>query len=288
MISSCRSSSIPRSPSRKARSPSPMSSTTCARSSSSRHPHVFGDVEVAGADEVLANWERIKRREKGTRRPRRDPEGAAGARARGEGVNRGARSDSVGRGRAGHRSRSSTRRSRSCVTRSTTDGARPRADLVRDRRRPVHRRLRSRNGIGIDAGDRTPSDARAVQKRRFGVDRGCSGRRQARARIVVARRVAGDTGSKPKQEYPVSIPPTTIDTVARARDPRLARQPDRRGRRHPRRRRARAGRRAVRGVDRRARGARAARRRRAATAAKASARRVRGGDRAHRARDHRT
>ncbi|MBW8826142.1 MAG: MazG family protein [Acidobacteria bacterium] len=30
-----------------------------------RHPHVFGDVEVAGADEVLANWDVIKREEKG-------------------------------------------------------------------------------------------------------------------------------------------------------------------------------------------------------------------------------
>ena len=30
-----------------------------------RHPHVFGDVEVAGADEVLANWEQIKQAEKG-------------------------------------------------------------------------------------------------------------------------------------------------------------------------------------------------------------------------------
>ncbi|HEX5904388.1 MAG TPA: nucleoside triphosphate pyrophosphohydrolase [Actinomycetota bacterium] len=30
-----------------------------------RHPHVFGDVEVAGADEVLVNWERIKADEKG-------------------------------------------------------------------------------------------------------------------------------------------------------------------------------------------------------------------------------
>jgi tetrapyrrole methylase family protein/MazG family protein len=30
-----------------------------------RHPHVFGDVEVAGADEVLVNWERIKAQEKG-------------------------------------------------------------------------------------------------------------------------------------------------------------------------------------------------------------------------------
>ncbi|MGZ4129561.1 MAG: nucleoside triphosphate pyrophosphohydrolase [Actinomycetota bacterium] len=30
-----------------------------------RHPHVFGDVEVSGADEVLVNWERIKADEKG-------------------------------------------------------------------------------------------------------------------------------------------------------------------------------------------------------------------------------
>jgi tetrapyrrole methylase family protein/MazG family protein len=29
-----------------------------------RHPHVFGDVEVSGAEEVKANWERIKRTEK--------------------------------------------------------------------------------------------------------------------------------------------------------------------------------------------------------------------------------
>ncbi len=29
-----------------------------------RHPHVFGDVDVDGADEVLANWEQIKRDEK--------------------------------------------------------------------------------------------------------------------------------------------------------------------------------------------------------------------------------
>jgi tetrapyrrole methylase family protein / MazG family protein len=36
-----------------------------------RHPHVFGDVEVAGADEVLVNWERIKADEKG-RRPLED------------------------------------------------------------------------------------------------------------------------------------------------------------------------------------------------------------------------
>lgn len=30
-----------------------------------RHPHVFGEVEVGGADDVLANWEQIKQAEKG-------------------------------------------------------------------------------------------------------------------------------------------------------------------------------------------------------------------------------
>jgi XTP/dITP diphosphohydrolase len=29
-----------------------------------RHPHVFGDVEVAGSDEVMANWEQLKAAEK--------------------------------------------------------------------------------------------------------------------------------------------------------------------------------------------------------------------------------
>jgi XTP/dITP diphosphohydrolase len=33
-----------------------------------RHPHVFGDVEVSDADQVVANWSRIKQAEK----PRRD------------------------------------------------------------------------------------------------------------------------------------------------------------------------------------------------------------------------
>lgn len=33
-----------------------------------RHPHVFGDAEVAGADEVLVNWERLKAEETGERR----------------------------------------------------------------------------------------------------------------------------------------------------------------------------------------------------------------------------
>lgn len=31
-----------------------------------RHPHVFGDTKVDGAGEVIANWEAIKREEKGT------------------------------------------------------------------------------------------------------------------------------------------------------------------------------------------------------------------------------
>ena len=33
-----------------------------------RHPHVFGEVEVAGADEVLANWEKLKAEETGGRK----------------------------------------------------------------------------------------------------------------------------------------------------------------------------------------------------------------------------
>ncbi|MGH2697908.1 MAG: MazG family protein, partial [Actinomycetota bacterium] len=37
-----------------------------------RHPHVFGDAAVEGADQVVANWEQIKRREK------QGPEGERG------------------------------------------------------------------------------------------------------------------------------------------------------------------------------------------------------------------
>lgn len=32
-----------------------------------RHPHVFGDIAVSGADEVVVNWEKLKAREKGER-----------------------------------------------------------------------------------------------------------------------------------------------------------------------------------------------------------------------------
>ncbi|MEP6973492.1 MAG: nucleoside triphosphate pyrophosphohydrolase [Actinomycetota bacterium] len=32
-----------------------------------RHPHVFGEVEVSGSDEVLVNWEKLKADEKGTK-----------------------------------------------------------------------------------------------------------------------------------------------------------------------------------------------------------------------------
>jgi tetrapyrrole methylase family protein/MazG family protein len=34
-----------------------------------RHPHVFGDLSVADADEVLRNWDRIKSEEKGSEKP---------------------------------------------------------------------------------------------------------------------------------------------------------------------------------------------------------------------------
>ncbi len=34
-----------------------------------RHPHVFGEVEVSGADEVLVNWERIKAEERAAASP---------------------------------------------------------------------------------------------------------------------------------------------------------------------------------------------------------------------------
>jgi len=37
-----------------------------------RHPHVFGELEVSGPDEVLVNWERIKAEEKGEPRPLED------------------------------------------------------------------------------------------------------------------------------------------------------------------------------------------------------------------------
>ncbi len=37
-----------------------------------RHPHVFGDVEVSGSDEVLVNWEKLKAEEKGGHTPVED------------------------------------------------------------------------------------------------------------------------------------------------------------------------------------------------------------------------
>jgi XTP/dITP diphosphohydrolase len=40
-----------------------------------RHPHVFGEVQVSGADEVVTNWQAIKEQEKGR--------GGAGERGRG-------------------------------------------------------------------------------------------------------------------------------------------------------------------------------------------------------------
>ena len=39
-----------------------------------RHPHVFGDVKVSNVDEVLTNWEEIKRQEKAQASARRELE----------------------------------------------------------------------------------------------------------------------------------------------------------------------------------------------------------------------
>lgn len=40
-----------------------------------RHPHVFGEVKVSGPDQVMVNWERIKREERGERDHRHQLEG---------------------------------------------------------------------------------------------------------------------------------------------------------------------------------------------------------------------
>lgn len=34
-----------------------------------RHPHVFGDVQVEGSEQVLVNWEQIKKQEKSGKKP---------------------------------------------------------------------------------------------------------------------------------------------------------------------------------------------------------------------------
>jgi tetrapyrrole methylase family protein/MazG family protein len=53
-----------------------------------RHPHVFGDAEVADADEVLVNWERLKFDEKGARAIEDDIPATLPALARAEKVQR--------------------------------------------------------------------------------------------------------------------------------------------------------------------------------------------------------
>ena len=79
-----------------------------------RHPHVFGEVEVSGADEVLVNWERLKAEEHGWEAAGRGrhPRDAARARARGEGAAPG--------GRAGASS-GARRRARSAALREEVD-----------------------------------------------------------------------------------------------------------------------------------------------------------------------
>ncbi len=42
-----------------------------------RHPHVFGDVKVKDADEVLANWNQIKRDDRGQKSVAQDMEGVS-------------------------------------------------------------------------------------------------------------------------------------------------------------------------------------------------------------------
>ena len=53
-----------------------------------RHPHVFGEVEVSGSDEVLVNWEKLKAEEKGGARSHRGrhPGDAPGPGAREQGA----------------------------------------------------------------------------------------------------------------------------------------------------------------------------------------------------------
>jgi tetrapyrrole methylase family protein/MazG family protein len=53
-----------------------------------RHPHVFGDLEVGSAAEVLVNWERIKSEEKGERSLDEDIPGTLPALARASKVQR--------------------------------------------------------------------------------------------------------------------------------------------------------------------------------------------------------
>jgi MazG family protein len=65
-----------------------------------RHPHVFGDVEVSSAEEVHANWERIKRAEKQTGVldgiPKELPALARGAKVYRRAVEAGFRWDDIG------------------------------------------------------------------------------------------------------------------------------------------------------------------------------------------------
>lgn len=42
-----------------------------------RHPHVFGEVSVSGSDEVLDNWSKIKREERGQKTVAEDMEGVS-------------------------------------------------------------------------------------------------------------------------------------------------------------------------------------------------------------------
>ena len=64
-ISGCRSPSTPSWPRTAGPGTSTTWSGTIVEKLVRRHPHVFAEVEVEGAEEVLTNWAAIKREEKG-------------------------------------------------------------------------------------------------------------------------------------------------------------------------------------------------------------------------------
>ncbi len=94
-----------------------------------RHPHVFGDVEVDGADDVVTNWESIKKAEKG-RESVFDgiPRGSAGPALRPQGAEEGGgdRPDRGGAAAHGRRSRRPRRRAAGARRAGPGPGRRPR------------------------------------------------------------------------------------------------------------------------------------------------------------------
>jgi XTP/dITP diphosphohydrolase len=86
-----------------------------------RHPHVFGDAEVSGADEVLATWERLKAEETGPRELEDDIPETLPALARAAKVQR--RAEAAGADRIAAEAASSTVLGRLEALRSSSDPA---------------------------------------------------------------------------------------------------------------------------------------------------------------------